>query len=144
MSAQPLQPTPVGLPTVTAPSPRARLVGRVLTGIAVLFMAFDAGVKLLGAKQAVDGTVQLGYKPHHVLIIGVIALVCLIAYIIPRVAPLGAILLTGYLGGAIASQLRLDNPFLTNILPAFIVAAVIWGGLYLRDPRVRRLLSPTR
>src|SRR5437763_1341203 len=81
---------------------RSRLGGRVLTGIAIAFLTFDAGIKLIGAKAAVDGTVQLGYQPHHLPIIGAIALLCLILYVIPRTAPLGAILWTGYLGGAIA------------------------------------------
>jgi hypothetical protein len=130
--------------TVTAPSSRARLAGRILTGIAVLFMAFDAGIKLVGAKAAVDGSVQLGYQPHHVPVIGMIALVCLILYVIPRTAPLGAILWTGYLGGAIATQLRVDNPLFSHVLFPIYVAALIWGGLYLRDARVRALVHGTR
>jgi hypothetical protein len=125
-------------------SNRARWAGRALTGLAVLFLTFDMGIKLVGAKAAVDGTVQLGYQPHHLPILGVIQLACLVIYLIPRTAPLGAVLWTGYLGGAIATHLRLDHPLFSHTLFPIYVAALIWGGLYLRDPRVRALLRPAR
>jgi hypothetical protein len=114
----------------------------VLTGIAILFLTFDTVIKLAGAKEAIDGTVQLGFQPHHVFTIGVIELVCLLVYLVPRTAPLGAVLLTGYLGGAIATHLRLDNPLFSHTLFPIFVAAIIWGGLYLRDARVRNVLRP--
>jgi len=123
-------------------SAAALWAGRILTGIAVLFLTFDAVVKLAGAKEAVDGTVQLGWQPHHLPIIGTIAAVLLVLYVIPRTAPLGAILWTGYLGGAVATQLRVDNPLFTHILAPIYVAALLWTGLYLRDPRIRALLRP--
>ena len=125
-------------------STRSRWAGRVLTGIAVLFLTFDMSIKLLGVKEAVQGTTELGWQPHHLPIIGVIQLACLILYLIPRTAPLGAVLWTGYLGGAIATHLRIDNPLFTHILFPIYVAALLWGGLYLRDARVRALLRPTR
>ena len=123
-------------------SSASRWTGRILTGIAILFLAFDAVVKLVGAKAAVDGTVQLGWQPHHLPIIGTIALILLVLYAIPRTAPLGAILWTGYLGGAVATQLRVDNPLFSHVLVPIYVAAILWGGLYLRDERVRRLIRP--
>ena len=123
-------------------SPATLWAGRILTGIAVLFLTFDATIKLVGAKEAVDGTVQLGWQPHHLPIIGTIAAVLLVLYIIPRTAPLGAILWTGYLGGAVATQLRVDNPLFSHVLFPIYVAAILWGGLYLRDPRVRALIRP--
>ena len=123
---------------------RARWAGRALTGVAVLFLTFDMTTKLVGAREAVDGTVQLGWAPHHLPILGVIQLACLVVYLVPRTAPLGAVLWTGYLGGAIATHLRLDNPLLTHVLFPVYVAALVWGGLYLRDPRVRALLRPAR
>jgi hypothetical protein len=145
MSAALLQSTPTaGTSTVTAPSSRARLVGRILTGLAIAFLTFDVAIKLLGVKEAVQGTVELGYQPHHLPIIGTIGLVCLILYVIPRTAPLGAILWTGYLGGAIATNLRLDLPLFSHTLFPIYVAALIWGGLYLRDARVRGLVHGTR
>ena len=82
----------------------------------------------------------LGYQPHHVVMIGLIGLVCLVLYVIPRTAPLGAVLWTGYFGGAIATQVRLDNPLFTHVLAPIYVAAFVWGGLYLRDARVRALV----
>ena len=116
--------------------------GRILSGIAILFLAFDAVVKLVGAKAAVDGTVQLGWQPHHLPVIGTIALILLVLYAIPRTAPLGAILWTGYLGGAVATQLRVDNPLFSHVLFPIYVAIILWLGLYLRDDRIRRLIRP--
>jgi hypothetical protein len=144
MSAALSQSTPLGSSAATATSPRARLAGRILTGIAVAFLTFDLVIKLAGVQAAVQGTVELGYQPHHLPIIGTIEVVCLILYVIPRTAPLGAILWTGYLGGAIATNLRLDKPLFSHTLFPIYVAALIWGGLYLRDARVRALLRPAR
>ncbi len=113
----------------------------MITGIAVLFLLFDLSIKLMGTKEAVDGTVALGFKPEHLMILGLIEAVCLAIYLIPRTAPLGAVLWTGYLGGAIAIQLRAGNPLFSHILFPVYVAALLWGGLYLRDARVRRLVG---
>ena len=143
MSAAVLETTPV-LGTAAVQSNRARWTGRVLTGIAVLFLTFDMAIKFSGAKEAVEGTTQLGWQPHHLPILGAIQLVCLVLYLVPRTAPLGAVLWTGYLGGAIATHLRLDNPLFTHILFPIYVAALLWGGLYLRDARVRALVRGTR
>lgn len=125
-------------------SSRARWTGRVLSGVAIAFLVFDMGLKFSMAQEAVEGTTQLGWQPHHLPILGAIQLVCLILYVIPRTAPLGAVLWTGYLGGAIATHLRLDNPLFTHVLFPVYVAAFIWGGLFLRDPRVRALVRPAR
>ena len=144
MSAALAQSPSLGSTVAVAPSSRGRLAGRILTGLALAFLTFDVVIKLVGAKAALDGTVSLGYQPHHLPIIGMIGLVCLILYVIPRTAPLGAILWTGYLGGAIASNLRLDLPLFSHTLFPIYVAAIIWGGLYLRDPRVRALVRPAR
>jgi hypothetical protein len=84
---------------------------------------------------------QLGYPTELSLVIGIIELVCLVLYIIPATSVLGAILFTGYLGGAIATHLRLENPLFTHILFPTYIAALIWGGLYLRDVRVRTLVA---
>ncbi len=143
MSATILAPTSLAAPSAGL-SVRTRWAGRMLTGIAVLFLAFDAAIKLAGVKEAVAGTVQLGFAPHHLPIIGVIEVVCLALYLAPRTAPLGAVLWTGYFGGAIATHLRLDNPLLTHLLFPVYVAALLWGALYLRDARVRALLRLAR
>jgi hypothetical protein len=130
--------------TLEAPaSTRARRTGRVLSGIAILFLAFDASVKLLKPPFAVDATTQLGYPESLIVPLGVIQAVCLIVYAIPRTSVLGAVLWTAYLGGAVATQVRVANPLLTHTLVPVYVAAVLWLGLWLRDLRVRAIL-PTR
>ena len=135
----------VALPASSATAPtRSPWAGRILTGIAVLFLTFDLSIKLSGAKEAIEGTAQLGWAPHHLPILAAIQIACLVLYLIPRTAPLGAILWTGYLGGAIATHLRIDNPLFSHILFPIYVAAFLWGGLYLRDARVRALLRPAR
>ena len=123
------------------PSRRAVIAGRIITGIIALLLAADAGFKLVAAQSAAQASSQLGFTPDHVFVIGVIGAVCLVLYLIPRVAPLGAVLWTGYLGGAIVTHFRVDNPLLTHTLFPIFVAALIWGGLYLRDPRVRAVLG---
>ena len=115
--------------------------GRLLTGIAVLFLAFDAGMKVLALPAAVNGTTQLGYPGDIVVGIGVLQLVCLAVYLIPRSALIGAVLWTGYLGGAVAAHVRLGNPFWTHTLFPVYVAVLLWAGLWLRDRRVDALLA---
>lgn len=123
-------------------SAKALWTGRVLSSLAVLFLAFDLTYKLIGAEEAIKGTIALGWGAHHLVPLALIQLGCLILYLIPRSAPLGAILWTGYLGGAIATHFRLDNPLLTHTLFPVYIAALLWGGLYLRDARVRALVRP--
>ena len=122
------------------PSRRSVIAGRILTGIVALLLALDAGIKLVGAKAAVEGGAQLGFTPQQVFVIGVIAAACLVVYLIPRTAPIGAVLWTGYFGGAIVTHLRVNDPLFTHILFPIYVSALIWGSLYLRDPRVRAVL----
>lgn len=114
--------------------------GRVLSGLAVLFLAFDATIKLLQLGPAVEGTTQLGYPASVIVPIGLIQIGCLILYLIPRTSVLGAILWTGYLGGAIATHVRVGSPLFSHTLFPIYVAALLWGGLWLRDQRVRALL----
>jgi DoxX-like family len=126
-----------------APIGRARLwTGRALSGLAVVFLAFDSVVKVLCLPAAVEATTQLGYPNSVIVGLGVLELGCLAAYVIPRTAIPGAILMTGYLGGALASQLRVGNPLFTHLLFPVYVAALIWGGLFLRDRRVKALVAP--
>ena len=144
MSATILQSAPVAAASAPRTSTASRRASRVLTGIAVLFLTFDVTIKLLTSPEAVTSTVALGYQPHHLLTIGIVELVCLVLYLVPRTAPLGAILFTGYLGGAIATHLRVDNPLFTHTIFPIYVAALLWGGLYLRDARVRGLVRGAR
>lgn len=127
---------PIARPT----SRKAHWAGLATTGVAVLFLVFDSVIKLLELAPAVEATTQLGYPASAVALIGVIELCCLATYLVPRSAVVGAVLLTGYLGGALAIQLRAGNPLSSHILFPTYVAALIWGGLYLRDRRVRALL----
>jgi len=126
----------------TCVSKKRLWTGRILSGIVVLFLLFDSITKLITIKPVVDGMRQLGYPVPLAPVIGAILLICVVLYVIPRTAPLGAILLTGYLGGAVASQLRLEMPLLGYTLFPIYVAALAWGGLYLRDSRVRTLFVP--
>lgn len=118
--------------------------GRVLSGIAILLLAFDAVTKIIALPSVVHGSAQAGWAPDLIPVVGWIAAICLVLYVIPRTAPLGAVLWTGYLGGAIATQLRLHMPLFSYVLVPVYVAVFIWGGLYLRDPRVRNVLGPVR
>jgi hypothetical protein len=122
------------------PTRRALWAGRILSGLAVLFLAFDAVGKLLRPAPVVAGTTQLGYPGSVILPLGLIQVVCLLAYLLPRTAPLGALLWTGYLGGAVATHVRVGSPLLTHTLFPIYVAAFLWLGLWLRDGRLRALL----
>ncbi len=118
--------------------------GRVLSALAVLFLLFDATLKLLRATPAMETTVQLGYPASVVFGLGVLELACLIAYIVPAVSVLGTILLTGYLGGAVATHVRVGNPLLGYVLFPIYVGLFLWGGLLLRDPRLRAFIPLKR
>jgi glyoxylase-like metal-dependent hydrolase (beta-lactamase superfamily II) len=111
--------------------------GRVITVFTVAFLLFDAIVKVLNLPVAVEGTVRLGYPARLVIYIGIVELVCLGMYLYPRTAVVGAILLTGYLGGATATQVRIENPWF--IFPV-VVGVLVWAGLFLRNGRFRALL----
>ncbi len=115
--------------------------GRALSGLGVLFLLFDSTGKLLQVQPVIDGTISLGYPRDLVFILGVILLGCVLAYIAPRTSVLGALLLTAYLGGAVATHVRLDNPLVTHILSPIYVAIMLWGGLWLRDRRLRNVFA---
>lgn len=127
--------------TYAAPVSSARVwAGRVMSGFAALFLLFDGAIKVLQVPAAVDGSVQFGYRAGLTPAIGALLLACLAVYAIPRTAPFGALLLTGYLGGAVATQVRAESPVFSLIFPV-LLGAIVWGGLALRDRRVRALLS---
>ena len=114
--------------------------GRILSGLAVLFFLMDGVMKLLKPAPVVEATVHLGYPESDIVGIGVLLLSCTLLYIVPRTSVLGAILLTGYLGGAVASQIRINAGGFSEVFPV-IMAALMWTGLWLRDVRVRRLVA---
>jgi len=113
--------------------------GRIMSGLAALFLLWDGGMKLLKPAVVVKATRDLGYPESDIVGIGVVLLACTLLYLFPRTSILGAILLTGYLGGAIASQVRAEASWF-NVVFAFVFACLVWGGLWLRDVRVRDFL----
>jgi hypothetical protein len=116
------------------------IVGLACIAVVALFLAFDTGLKVLRLAPAVEGTTVLGYPAESVMWIGVIELICLVLYLVPRTTVLGALLMTGYLGGAIATHVRISSPLLTHTLFPIYVALLLWGGVYLREERLRALV----
>lgn len=127
-----------------APSKGQLWTGRILSGIAILFLLFDAVIHIMKPAPVVAGFGQLGYPLSLAVPLGIIELICIILYFVPGTSILGAILLTGYLGGAIAAQLRIGAPLFSTLLFPIYVALFVWGGLYLRDPIVRTLIPVRR
>jgi hypothetical protein len=127
--------------TYAAPVSKARLsAGHIVSAIPVLFLLFDSAIKLAVIDPVVESFGQLGYPVSLALGLGAIELACLVLYVIPRTSVLGAILLTGYLGGAVATHVRVGSPLLTHVLFPIYVAALVWGGLFLREGRLRALV----
>jgi len=124
---------------------RRRLwTGRVLSGLVVAFLLVDALMKVAKLPVVLEASKQLGFSEGSIFTIGVVLLACTVTYLVPRFSLVGAMLITGYLGGAIATHVRLGNPLFTHTLFPLYVAALVWGGLYLRDERVRGLFAPRR
>jgi hypothetical protein len=114
---------------------------RILFGLVVLFLAFDAALKVFATKIAVEGTVRLGYPASTILVIGYVEVLCLAVLLVPRTAIPGAILWTGYLGGAVATHVRASGSLFGEILFPVYVAAALWGASWLLDRRTRTLLA---
>lgn len=113
--------------------------GRIISALTILFLLFDSIIKVLTLAPAVVATTQLGYVETLVFGIGVIELASLILYIIPQTSVLGTILLTGHLGGAVATHMRAGSDLFSVVFP-IIIGLLLWGGLYLRDDRLRVLI----
>jgi hypothetical protein len=113
--------------------------GRIMSVLPALFLFLDGIMKLVKPVVVVEATVQLGYPESVILGLGIVLLTCTVLYLIPRTAVLGTILLTGYLGGAVATHVRVGNPLFSIIFPV-IIGAMLWGGLYLRDEQLRSLI----
>ncbi|HEY7330305.1 MAG TPA: DoxX family protein [Gemmataceae bacterium] len=126
--------------TPTVPTSKAMLwTGYVMSFLPALFLLLDAVMKFVKPEVVVKETVKLGYQESAIFGLGVVLLSCTILYLVPRTAVLGAILLTGYLGGAVASHLRAGDGAFPILFPV-IFGALLWGGLVLRDARLRALL----
>jgi hypothetical protein len=112
--------------------------GRIMSGMFAFFMAVaSVAPKLLRLPAATDTLAKLGWDPRYTLMIGLIELACLVLYLIPRTSILGALLFTGLLGGAMATQIRAESPLFTHILFSIYLGLFMWGGLWLRDPALR-------
>jgi len=118
--------------------------GRIMSALAVLFLMFDGVIHVLKPAPVVQGFTDLGWSPTLAVPLGIIELVCLALYLIPRTSVLGAVLLTGYLGGAVATNLRVGAPLVSNTLFPIYVAVFLWGGLYLRDNALRAVFPVRR
>ena len=127
--------------TATAPVSKKTLwSGRVVSALVVLVLLMDGVMKPVNPAPVVPGMTKLGYPLSLTSVIGIVLLVCVLVFAIPRTSILGAIVLTGYLGGAVASQLRVGLPLFSNVLAPVYIGVLIWGGLFLRDRRLRALL----
>ena len=129
---------PAAAPTA---SKTRRWPGRVLSGIPVAFLVFDVIIKFAQPVAVAEATAKLGLPANSAPLLGILLAACLALYVVRRTAPLGAVLLTGYLGGAVLTHLRVGDPWISHTLFPIYVGALLWAGLYLRDDRVRRLLA---
>jgi hypothetical protein len=133
--------------SVFQPAPLARQwiwTGRILSGFMVLFLLFDGIIKFMKIQPVIDTFAQLGWPIKFAVPIGIIDVACAVLYAIPRTAVLGALLLTGLLGGAIATHVRIESPLFSHTLFGVYMGLVAWGALYLREPRLRALLPLSR
>jgi hypothetical protein len=129
--------------TATQPGPllkKAVWIGRILSGLVTAFLLFDAIIHLLRPAPVVEAFARLHLPLSLAMELGIIELICIALYVVPRTSILGAILLTGYLGGAIATQLPNSNSLFGEILFPVYVGVIVWGGIYLRDERLRALI----
>jgi hypothetical protein len=128
-----------------APASRKALwAGHIISGLVILFLLFDGAIKLVPLTPVQESLAQLGYPVSLARGLGILTLACTILYAVPRTAVLGAILLTGLLGGAIATHLRVGSPVFSHLLFGAYLGLMVWGGLFLRDERVRALLPLRR
>ena len=116
-----------------------RIAGWIISGLMAAFNLFDAGAKFVQPKPVADAFVRTGWPLELSATLGAILLICTLLYLTPRTAVLGAVLLTGYLGGAVATNLRLENPLFSNTLFPVYFGILVWTGLLLREPRVRAI-----
>jgi hypothetical protein len=123
--------------------PAMRRTGWILSGIVIAFMVADAGASLFAIAPIKKATLESGYPLDLMWLIGALALICIVLYAIPATCVLGAILLTGFLGGAITSHLRVAGGLTPEMIVSLILGVLAWGGLWFRDPRLR-ILIPRR
>lgn len=132
------------VPATQAQSRAATIAGWISTGLVVAFLAFDTSMKLIQLPVALETSAVLGFNARDVLYLGILELVLLVAYLLPATSILGAVLWTGYLGGAVATHARLGNPLFSHVLFPTYVGLMLWGGLWLRETRLRTLFPLRR
>jgi hypothetical protein len=135
------------MPTIAhtvAISNKAVWTGRIMSGLVILFLLLDGAMKLIPMDVVIEASAPLGIPAELARTLGVLTVACTLLYAFPRTAVLGAILLTGYLGGAVASHLRVGDPLFTHVLFGVYLGVLAWGGLYLRDGRLRALIPLQR
>jgi hypothetical protein len=130
----------IGISNSLLSESKARVwTGRVITAVVTLFVLFDGITKLVKERHVLQAAADLGFSDSSMVGIGALLLICTAIYLIPRTAVLGAVLMTGYLGGAVAVQVRIGHPLFEDVFP-IIFATLVWAGLLLREPRVGGLL----
>jgi hypothetical protein len=128
--------------TVTTSVSKGKLwTARIMGGLVIAFMLMDSIFKLIPNDIVTAGTVELGFQAHHIPVMGVLGFISILLFAIPRTQFLGAILLTGYFGGVIATHLRLDNPLFSHILFPVYLAVLAWGSIWLKNENFRRLIT---
>jgi hypothetical protein len=125
---------------VSFESKTVRWIGWILTGIIVAFMLFDGAIQLIAFDFVTQGMMEFGLPESYARPLGIVTLTCTLLYAWPRTSVLGAVLLTGFLGGTIATHMPRPEPLLPHIVTALVMGAIVWGGLWLRDPQLRALL----
>jgi hypothetical protein len=137
--SSPVLPTPADTAPVSKP---ALWLGRVLSGLVILFLLFDGAIKLVPWPVVTETMDRMGYGSSETLArsLGAITLICTVLYAVPPTSILGAILLTGYLGGAMASHVRIGSPLFSHVLFGFYLGLMLWGGLWLRYRSLRGLI----
>jgi hypothetical protein len=133
----------VGISPAYRPS-KVRTAGIVVSGLVTAFLAFDAAAKLAAAPQVKEGTQALGFPPGQALIMGIVLAVCVIVYVIPRTAVLGALGITAYLGGATTANMRVEAPLLSHTLFAVYLGVLMWAGLAMRRPQLLAVVGLRR
>jgi hypothetical protein len=124
-----------------APVSKGRLwAGCILSILPALFLLLDGVMKWMKPEIVVKTTVEIGYQENIIVPLGIVLLICTVLYLIPQTSALGAVLLTGYLGGAVATNARIGSPLFSHILFPVYIVVLLWGGLFLRDPRVTALI----
>jgi len=139
ISTLPEKEAPAMHPQAIALSKKSLWAGRILSGLPAVFLLVDGAMKLFKPPVVVESTLQLGYPESAIIGIGIVLLICTILYLTPRTAVLGAVLLTGYLGGAVATHVRVSGSVFNTVFPV-VIACMLWGGLALRNQNIGRLL----